>query len=247
MSREHRHKVQQTNLVIKLIEDLKSTNLDVALNAANGLCQLGESVIPELAQALKISPARHKIASILGQLRDPRAVLPLIELLITDTYDLARYSAALALGKLGDKRATKPLINTLSDPDSAVRHAAASALGDLRDETAVLYLINALEDSDWELRQQAAYSLGQIGSNQALQPLIEALHDEYSEVRERVVLALGMLGMKEALQSLISVQEYDKGESFEGHKVSDAASRAIDAIRNKVGREGAPEIEIHNN
>ncbi len=159
---------------------------------------------------------------------------PLIELLSTDSYDQARYSAVLALGQLGDKCATKPLIHALDDPDTAVRNAAASARGDLGDESAIPYLVRALEDSDWELRRQSAYSLGQIGSSQALQPLIAALQDEYSEVREWAVLGSGRLGMEEALESLLKVQEHDKGQTFEGHNVSEAATKAIAAIKGRA-------------
>ena len=234
MSSDKHERIRETRSVSKLIEDLQSSNLDDVLDATNSLRQIGESAIPELTEALKMSTARHRIASILGQLGDTRAVLPLIDLLTTDAYDQARYTAVLALGQLGDKRATKPLIHALVDLDSAVRNAAASALGDLRDESAVPYLVRALEDSDWELRRQSAYSLGRIGSSQVLQPLIGALQDEYSEVREWAVLGLGMLGMEEALESLLKVQEHDKGQTFEGHKVSEAATKAIAAIKGKA-------------
>lgn len=238
MSSDKHDKVQQISSISKLIEALGSSNLDDMLDASNGLRQIGESALPELTKALETSTARHRIAAILGQLGDTRAVLPLIALLSTDSYDQARYSAALALGELGDKRATESLILALDDPDSAVRNAAASALGDLRDESAIPYLIRALEDSDWELRRQSAYSLGKIGSSQALEPLIATLQDEYSEVREWAVLGLGRLGMEEALENLLKVQEHDKGQTFEGHNVSEAATKAIAAIKGK-----APDLE----
>jgi HEAT repeat protein len=226
--------ISQTPSIASLIEGLEGGTPHNVWDAIDTLGTLADSAVPELIRALKTSTARHLIASILGQIRDTRAVLPLMDLLSTDTYDQARYAAALALGQLGDKRATKFLVDALDDPDPAMRHIAASALGDLQNEAAIPRLIGALRDPDWELRRQAAYSLGQIGSSQALQPLMDALYDDCSDVREWAALGLGILGREEAIERLTEVQETDTGETFEGHKVSSAAGQAIGAIKNKL-------------
>ena len=70
---------------------------------------------------------RWYTARALGEIKDPRAVEPLIAAL-KDTDKDVRQAAAEALGKIGDPRAVEPLIAALKDAEWHVRKAAAKAL-----------------------------------------------------------------------------------------------------------------------
>jgi HEAT repeat protein len=80
---------------------------------------------------------------------DSRAVVPLVEALKYDAYQI-RKIAADALGKLKDVNAMEPLIEALTDQDNAVRSAAADALRQMNDTEAkaalykfqIIYAIN---------------------------------------------------------------------------------------------------------
>jgi len=97
----------------------------------------------------------------LGELKDPRAVEPLIEAL-KDKDSGVRRSVAEALGKLKDPRAVEPLIGALKDEDWYGRESVAEALGELGDPRAVEPLIKALKDKDLTVRHYAAEALRKI-------------------------------------------------------------------------------------
>ena len=88
---------------------------------------LGALAVEPLIAALKdqYSWARKAAAEALGEIKDPRAVEPLIAALESSGM---RYSAAKALGKIGDARAVEPLIAALKDEYVGTRAAAAEAL-----------------------------------------------------------------------------------------------------------------------
>lgn len=92
-----------------------------------------------------INALRHPVpanaataAQILGNLRDPRAVEPMVEVL-TRTRDPEVQEAVIrALGDLCDARAIPALIRVLEDPNAflKVRIVAAQALGGMDDDDA---------------------------------------------------------------------------------------------------------------
>jgi HEAT repeat protein len=71
--------------------------------------------------------ARGRAAFMLGQLKDLRAVEPLIQALTAPGHQTPVY-AAEALGKLGDRRAIMPLLTLLDTDNDAFRNAALEAL-----------------------------------------------------------------------------------------------------------------------
>ncbi len=75
--------------------------------------------------------SREEAAEALGEIRDPKAVDPLIGALKDRDHEV-REEAAEALGKIGDRRAAEPLNALLGDPDPKVRRAAESALARMR-------------------------------------------------------------------------------------------------------------------
>jgi len=71
--------------------------------------------------------ARGRAAFMLGQLKDLRAVEPLIQALTAPGHQTPVY-AAEALGKIGDRRAIMPLLTLLDTDNDAFRIAALEAL-----------------------------------------------------------------------------------------------------------------------
>lgn len=197
---------------------------------------LGEVAVCPLVEALK--HGNVEAAAALRQLRDLRAVEPLIELL--NSYDeYVREAAAKLLGELNDARAVNPLIEIFEcENNRRVREAVLEALGELRDvramepliealggdnweiavdalvklgETALTPLIEVLSDSDWCMRVAAAEALGQLGNVRAVDPLIEALKDDNEDVHYSAIEALRNLGTPEALAA---VKEYEDDQGM---------------------------------
>ena len=116
---------------------------------------------------------REAAIDALGELRDPRAIAPLISLLGEDWgYKSLSEKASDALAKIGSP-AVDTLITTLrnakrsSDPyfdeDKNLRGGTASALGKIGDPKAIDELIGALWDKIPFVRWNAADALGAIG------------------------------------------------------------------------------------
>ncbi len=74
---------------------------------------------------------RWHAAGALGEMRDTRAVEPLIHAL-KDESPYVRFTTAKALGEMGDPRAVEPLIEALKDKDGKVRESAGKALAKIK-------------------------------------------------------------------------------------------------------------------
>jgi len=169
---------------------------------------------------VKDAKVRGGAAEALGELKDARAVEPLIGAL-KDRYTDVRKAAAEALGKIGAP-AVELLIAALKDKrmDRYVHEAAAEALGKSGDARAIEPLIAALKDEDTDVRRYATKSLGEIGIP-AVELLIAALKDEDRVVRRGAVKTLGELKDARAVEPLIAVLK-DKNKY-----VREAAAEAL--------------------
>ena len=120
--------------------------------------------------------ARAEAARELGNIKDARAVPPLINAL-NDSAAYVRAIAAESLGKIKDTSAVPLLIATLKgDQYIYVRQESAKALGKIKDARAVTPLINALNDEYPDVRDEAAKALIDIGTP-AIEPLDKALKE----------------------------------------------------------------------
>ena len=152
---------------------------------------------------------RQTAAEILGRLKDPRAIGPLILALVDEASEV-REAAFEALKnflfweKSDAARSLVPkLIEALRDENPWARFIAAWSLGEIKDPRAVEPLIATLKDKDFRVRWNAAKALGEIGDPKAVKPLIAALKDEDSWVRWRAAEALGEIKDSKALEPLI--------------------------------------------
>jgi len=205
---------EEDESVIKLlIRALKNKDRSVRNAATETLCEIGDvrAVVP-LIQALEDEPkywdehmyeehanmyVPYRVAMFLGDIRDSRAIEPLIRALKYRVSSV-RWEAAFALGKIGDLRAVEPLIQALEDVVENVRWKAAWALGKIGDVRAVEPLIQALKDRDEYVRKYAAQALGEIKDSRSVEPLIKALKDEDSNVRKAAQEALDKINAKKS-------------------------------------------------
>jgi HEAT repeat protein len=218
---------------------------DFALGQAarHALVGMGPVAVKPLITLLQgkhagVSPAA---ASLLGDLKDPRGVEPLLAVLNDPRYPRSTASrAADALGRLGDKRAFEPLVAMLKDKSPVCRHRAVAALRELGDPRAIELLTAALQDEaplvresagralaalrqqdsiakqlqdpSVEVRMSAALALTRMGDRRALAPSLAALKDKNPQVRRRAAEALGQLRDQVATEPLIAaIRDADRG------------------------------------
>lgn len=163
---------------------------------------------------------RNQAARQLGDLKDARAVEPLIAVLLDPSRDMVIH-AADALGKIKDARAVDPLISVLKSKDSGDRLFAAKALGEIGDPRAVLPLLPLLADASIGVLQTAAEALRQIRSVKLLDPavdskveaamaeaipgLIEASRSSDMLTRNSAAEALGVFNDPRAVEPLLAL------------------------------------------
>ena len=129
----------------------------------------------------KYQYAREYAALALGEIKDKRAVDPLIEA-IKDNNSRVRGAVVKAIGELKDTRAVEPLIAVLNDSDSYVRLAACVALGKLGVSRVVEILVQALSSKDHNTSVNASSSLSELARE--AEPLVTALKSNFEEFRK---------------------------------------------------------------
>jgi HEAT repeat protein len=204
-----------------LIKALRHKNLDIQWQASSALAELGTEGMNHLLSALKTrnKDIRLGIIEALGEIRDPRAVDPLIGLL-RDKDNEVRWEAALALGEIADPRALGPLESALRDPDRYVRYGSAVSLEKMgwapeeparyafllagkqewdalagMGKDAIPSLDIAAKDNDKFVRVMATRTLGQIGEEKAIPSLYRAIRDPDDQVRWEAVMASQKCGI----------------------------------------------------
>ncbi len=173
---------------------------------------------------------QYEATEALGDLRDPHAIGPLMELLTGDQYSSIRWKAAEALAKIGSPAVT-PLITALSHRNDDVRWKAAIALGEIGDARAIGPLIDLLKDDDRFIKGRAAYALAKIGSA-AVEPLITSLQTGDGSLRWGSVISLGKIRDERAIGPLILAL----GDRYENVRSEAIASLGMigDAIRDPL-------------
>jgi HEAT repeat protein len=122
---------------------------------------MGNRVIDGCIEELKANTDdRTKLATLctMKQIRDVRAVFPLIELLSDDRLG---YVASHVLSQMGEV-AVEPLLFSISDESPAVRARAAAALGEIGASRVVKPLKELLNDKDPQVRISADQAMRKI-------------------------------------------------------------------------------------
>jgi HEAT repeat protein len=158
----------------------------------DALHEIGTPAVPALLHALAEGSAaqRHWAAYILGWLREPQALQPLVAAL-GDPDEVLRAAAAGALAWLGDARAAPALLPLLSDPAPSVRAQAANALGsfDRREVVPASALLPLLYDPSPDVRAAAVRTLGHIGDAEAISALKRLRQEDHAEDEERITVS----------------------------------------------------------
>jgi HEAT repeat protein len=164
-------------------------------SARKALVKIGNTATEPLISALKDESwlVRNDAAASLGEIKDFRAVGPLISVFLNDEKELVRMNAKEALVKTG-KSAAEPLIVALKKDSSNVRWGEVKEVLVIMGKSAVEPIISALKDKSWSARGNAAAALGEIKDSRAVKPLIVTLQDENSDVRKNAAESLDKLG-----------------------------------------------------
>ena len=111
---------------------------------------------------------RTIVTNALGELGDPRAVEPPIQLLKEGLFDERQQAAILeSLVKLGEP-ALLPLFETLKDPNKNVRRKAVEALNKFGDPRAIAPLTSVLNDQDPNIGYAARNAIESIRNRNLL-------------------------------------------------------------------------------
>lgn len=172
---------------------------------------------------------RRGAAVVLGQIRDARALGPLIQAL-GDEDDEVCEKALASLVKFRSA-AIESLLEVLkhprSHPRSSVRRRVVEILGRIGDDRAAGPLGRTLKnDGDYHVRAKAVEALQQF-RNAAIGPLIESLKDKDWYVRWKAAQALGKIGNDIAVGPL-ELCRYDESKF-----VREAAAKALQRLRTK--------------
>jgi HEAT repeat protein len=146
---------------------------------------VGSCVVPALGDIGNSHPADDHISGsatyALGELRDPRAILPLARILkdAKRSYE----AAAVALGKIGGP-AIKVLAEALKDGEPKVRESAVLGLGVTESPEAIKPLVKALKDSNQDVRVSALTAIRRINPPDMKKIMIAAQKNPNQDVRE---------------------------------------------------------------
>jgi HEAT repeat protein len=239
---------QDQRAIEGLITALGDNNLTIRFKSIEALSKIGKPAVEPLIKALKNKETRFFAAKALGEIKDPRAITPLINLLNLNESGISS-TAALALGNFKDKKAIDALVKALkefknlryklraalinigppsvehlipllNDKDYLVRIEVVKIFGQIKDIRAVKALIKAWDDEDFDVRVKAAESLVEIGTL-AVEPLISLLQDEDSYLRWRAAWCLGMIKDLKSVKPLSATLK---------DKVAEVQWIAIDAL-----------------
>jgi len=188
-SSEDIHRWEKSKDVESLIPALGDKYSDVREAAAKALENLGEPLGRLIVQSLEGS---EKAREALAAGKDPRAIVPLINVLATWDPNV-RAAAAKTLGKLKDPRAVESLVKALEDRSDSVQEAAVWALGEIEDPLAVVPVVKALGDGRPNVRMVAAWVLGKFADGRAVDPLLKTMGNEDAKAREAASQVLDKL------------------------------------------------------
>jgi HEAT repeat protein len=190
-----------------LIERLKDEDLDVAIDAAEALGNIGAGdAVPALIESLQKDPSGElcaMIATALGKIGDERAIDPLLTIAVErpedmeweddwDTWWDVQKSAIKSLGKLHADKALKNLVSLLDDESQQdIEPTILNTLIQISEEgeDAVIRRLQS-QSSRTMHRRRAAHALAQSSTATATKALGRALTDTEADVRAEAAMSL---------------------------------------------------------
>ncbi|MDP7422594.1 MAG: HEAT repeat domain-containing protein [bacterium] len=209
-------KIDQNNLIERLISLLDHSRSEVERYASRSLLEKGEAAVDELIEALigGTRDQRFWSAQTLGEIGSHTAVTSLIKTLYDEDWAIRR-EAVKALGEIGAPEAVDELRSAIVREEAwSVRVEIARSLGKIRDclsggpEHAIgdwitthkpvdAKVIDSLvssmvcDETDINMKLTTIQVLGEIGGERAIEILLKSLADPRGEIRAQAARALG--------------------------------------------------------
>lgn len=216
-----------------LIDRLVDSNRDVVHDVDEALVALGEPVVLPLITILedrqRATMARTQAASILGKLRDERALgLLTVALLDRTEASVVREVAAESLSNVDERRGLDSLVRVATQRAEEPK-VRISVIQSVRDQAAFAMLLGILRDIENEgaVRAAAAGQLCVLGGRRAVGVLIDALDDPDATVRHATVTALGACGDARVLPALEQAVQRDASLEWVVQRARTAIARRL--------------------
>ena len=165
-----------------------------------------------LVQLLEDEATRNVASEVLGRLKDPAAMEPLVAMMKSQD-PMARRMAAEALEQLADPRSVDAWVEAMAYPDLLdIASRSLKRISDLRDRIAeILDRLRDIEDTVALEEARIGVSMDLIALGRpAVTELLEALNDELWVVREAAAQALGIIGDLRAVELLLQKAKADR-------------------------------------
>lgn len=168
--------------------------------------------------------SREEAIHKLGDLKDKKAIPPLVKLLKESPAD--RPAIAQTLGMIGDTSAVQPLLAAIDpDPGSGgdeathTKHRAneriAQALGALHAKESEDAMLKLLSSRDQYEKLAAVHALGDVGTKKSVTPLCDLVRqDENMFMKKTATESLGTIGDADAVPCLVEAMFIEKGASI---------------------------------
>lgn len=196
--------------LVPLFMDPEPTVREAATEAFRHVAD--ETALAALVRLFEDPAHRDTAAAVLGRLKDPGALEPLIAMLKSQD-PTARLMAAEALEQLADPRSADAWIEVMAYPD--LRDIASRSLkriSELRERiVAILDRLRESEDAVALEEARIGVSMDLIALGRpAVSDLLEALGDDLWVVREAAAQALGLIGDFRAVEPLLRRAKTDR-------------------------------------
>ncbi len=144
----------------------------------------------------------------------------------------ARVEAVSALKALDRGAVVEELGRLLESPDPELRCDAAEALLRIDAHQTIELVLPLLADPTSTTRWHTCGLLHDFGDRRAIAMLVQVLlNDPDADVRLAAAYALGEVGDGSVLPTLLHTVQWDDGTDYEGRRVRDGATEAIESIR----------------
>jgi len=160
---------------------------------------MGTAIVPQVIESLTYTSVKQMISliTILGEIKDERAITPLCDLLLNHNNLMIRSKAAEALGCFHNPQTIDALIQSLNNPQESevVMMWVVASLGTISDSRTYTALISYLEQIESSTMQYMTIrALGHLGNKNAIPYIAPFLNNDDHHVRRDAEIALSHLG-----------------------------------------------------
>jgi bilin biosynthesis protein len=169
-----------------LIEAFTSESEAIRYNSIFALAAIGEPAVEPLIAALNDDERFIRMFSIgtLGEIKDIRALEPLLKLLETEEDWNLRWWLTAALGSYGEQ-IVPVLISRLAHTEGTLfKRGIAIILGDTYSKDTIQTLVGLTDDRNIQVRSNALKSLGRLNAKEGIERLSQLTNDPNEKIRD---------------------------------------------------------------